>query len=100
MAFIPIAGAHTSAKQQKSVIDLLRERRAVQRAAAQPMPQLSASQRRRMGHLVDRDIVRLVAGNRYYLDEEALGELHSRQRALTFSVVVIAAGVAAAFVLI
>ena len=80
MAFIPIA-AHTAAKHQKSVIDLLRERHAVNRGAAQPLPELSSSQRRRMGQLVDRDIIRLVAGTRYYLDEDALHEFHWRQRA-------------------
>jgi hypothetical protein len=98
MAFIPMA-AHTAAKHQKSVIDLLRERHAVHRAAAQSLPELSSSQRRRIGQLVDRDVVRLVAGNRYYLDEDALREFHSRQRAIVFSILVISAGVAAAFAL-
>jgi hypothetical protein len=40
-----------------------------------------------------------VAGNRYYLDEDALQDSHSRQWALAFSFLVIAAGVAAAFAL-
>ena len=99
MAFIPIAAGHAARKQQKSVIDLLRERHAVHRGAAQALPELSSSQRRRIGQLVDRDIVRLVAGHRYYLDEDALQEMHSRQWALAFSFLVIAAGVAAAFAL-
>ena len=99
MAFIPIAAGRAASKQQKSVIDLLRERHAVHRGAAQALPELSSSQRRRMRQLVDRDIVRLVAGNRYYLDEDALQESHSRQWAVAFSFLVVAAGVAAAFVL-
>ena len=99
MAFIPIAAGRAAAKHQKAVIDLLRERHAVHRAAAQPLPELSAMQRRRMGQLVDRDIIRLVAGHRYYLDENALGEFHSRQLAVAFSILVISAGVAAAFAL-
>ena len=99
MAFIPIAAGHAAAKHQKSVIDLLRERHAVQRAAAQPLPELSASQRRRMGQLVDRDIIRPVAGHRYYLDEDALRELHSRQLAVAFSFAVVAAGIVAAWTL-
>ena len=100
MAFIPIAAGHLATKHQKSVIDLLRERHAVNRGAAQPLPELSSSQRRRMGQLVDRDIIRLVAGNCYYLDEDALQEFHWRQWALAFSFLVIAAGVGAAFALI
>ena len=100
MAFIPIAAGHTAAKHQKSVIDLLRERHAVSRGAAQPLPELSTPQRRRIRQLVDRDIVRPVAGNRYYLDEDALYEWHSRQWALAFSFAVIAAGVVAALALI
>ncbi len=99
MAFIPIAAGHGARKQQKSVIDLLRERHALHRGAAQALPELSSSQRRRMGQLVDRDIVRLVAGNRYYLDEDALQELHSRQWAVVFSFAVTVAGVVAAWIL-
>ena len=97
MTFIPVAAGHGARMQQKSVIDLLRERHAVHRGAAQALPELSSSQRRRMGQLVDRDIVRLVPGNRYYLDEDALQESHLRQWALAFGVLVVAAGVAAAF---
>jgi hypothetical protein len=99
LAFIPIAAGRVATKQQKSVIDVLRERHAVHRGAAQALPELSSSQRRRLGQLVDRDVVRLVAGNRYYLDEDALQDSHSRQWALAFSFLVIAAGVAAAFAL-
>jgi hypothetical protein len=99
MGFIPLAAGHHAAKRQKAVVDLLRERRALQRAAAQSLPDLSSSQRRRIDHLVDRDIVRVVAGNRYYLDEDALQEWHSRHWAMAFSFLVIAAGVAAAWLL-
>ena len=100
MAFIPIAAGHVATKSQKSVIDILRERHAVRRGAAQPLPELSSSQRRRIGQLVDRDVVRVVAGTRYYLDEDALHELHSRQRAVAFSLAVVVAGIVAAWTLI
>jgi hypothetical protein len=100
MAFIPIAAKHTAAKHQKSVIDLLRERRAMRREAAQPLPDLSSWQRRRVEQLVDRGVVRLAARDRYYIDEDALQEWHSRQWAVAFSLAVIAAGVVAAFALI
>jgi hypothetical protein len=48
MGFVPIAAGHSTAKHQKSVIDLLRERHAVSRGAAQPLPNLSSWQRRRV----------------------------------------------------
>ena len=54
MAFIPIAAGHVAAKHQKSVVDLLRERHAMRREAAQPLPNLSSWQRRRVEQLVDR----------------------------------------------
>ncbi len=57
-------------------------------------------QRRRVDKLVDRGIVRLAARDRYYLDEDALQEWHSRQWAVAFSFLVIAAGVATAWALI
>ena len=99
MGFFPVAARHLATKHQKSVVDLLRERHAVNRGAAQPMPELSSSQRRRMGQLVDRDIIRLVAANRYFLDEDALQEFNSRLLAIAFSILVISAGVAAAWLL-
>src|SRR5262245_60296393 len=85
MAFIPAAAGHVGAKHQKSVIDLLRERRALRREAAQPLPDLSKMQRRVLEQAVDRGTVRLAAGNRYYLDEDALGIFtrgNSRSRSL------------------
>ena len=100
MAFIPIAAGHRAARQQKAITDLLRERHAVHRTGAQPLPELSSSQRRRVGKLVDRGIVRLAARDRYYLDEDALQEWHARQWAAAFSFLVIAAGVATAWALI
>jgi len=100
MAFIPIAAGHVAARNQKSVIDLLRERHAMRREAAQPLPNLSSWQRHRVEQLVDRGVVRLAARDRYYIDEGALEEWHSRQWAVAFSVAVIAAGVVAAFALI
>jgi hypothetical protein len=100
MGFVPIAARHGTAKYQKSVIDLLRERRAMRRDAAQPLPNLSSWQRRRVEQLVDRGVVRLAARDRYYLDEDALQEWHSRQWAVAFSFAVIAAGVVAAWALI
>ena len=100
MAFIPIAAGHRAARQQKAITDLLRERHAVHRTAAQPLPELSSSQRRRVDKLVDRGIVRLAARDRYYLDEDALQEWHARQWAVAFSFLVIAAGVASAWALI
>jgi hypothetical protein len=99
MAFIPIAARHVTTKHEKSVIDLLRERHAVRREAAQPLPELSSSQRRRIEQLVAREIVRLTAGNRYYLDEDALQESHARQRAIAFALAVISAGIGAAWLL-
>ena len=99
MAFIPIAAGHVGTKQQKSVVDLLRERHALHRKAAQPLPELSSSQRRRIRLLVDRDVVRVVAGTRYYLDEDALHELHTRQWAVAFSLAVVVAGIVAAWTL-
>jgi hypothetical protein len=100
MAFIPIAAGHIAAKHQKSVIDLLRERHAMRREAAQSLPNLSSWQRRRVEQLVDRGVVRLAARDRYYIDEDALEEWHSRQWAVAFSFAVIAGGVVAAFALI
>ncbi len=100
MGFVPVAAGHVAAKQQKSVIDLLRERHAMRREAAQPLPNLSSWQRRRVEQLVDRGVVRLAARDRYYIDEDALEEWHSRQWAVAFSFAVIAGGVVAAFALI
>ena len=100
MAVIPIAAGHVHGKQQKSVIDLLRERRALNRESAQPLPDLSRMQRRVLERAVDRGTVRLATGNRYYLDEDALRDLHSRQFATAFAVAVVAAGIAATWLLI
>ena len=100
MAFIPIAAGHVSTKHQKSVIDLLRKCRALRREAAQPLPDLSKMQRRVLDQAVDRGTVRLAAGNRYYLDEDALRDFHSRQFAIAFASAVVAAGIAAAWLLI
>ena len=72
----------------------------MRREAAQPLPNLSSWQRRRVEQFVDRGIVRLAARDRYYLDEDALEEWHSRQWAVAFSLAVIVAGLVAAFALI
>lgn len=100
MAFIPIAAGHVSTKHQKTVIDVLRERHAMGRATAQPLPNLSSWQRRRVEHLLERGVIRLAARDRYYLDQDALQELQSRQWALAFSFAVVAAGIGAAWLLI
>ena len=100
MAFIPIAAGHVSARNQKTVIDVLRERGARGRETAQPLPDLSSWQRRRVDHLLERGVIRPAARDRYYLDEEALQELQSRQWALAFSVAVVVAGIGAAWLLI
>src|SRR5262245_6350762 len=99
MAFIPIAAGHVHGKQQKSVIDVLRERQALKRESAQPLPDLSKMQRRFLERAVDRGMVRLAAANRYYLDEDALKDFHSRQWAVAFSLAVVAAGIVAALAL-
>jgi hypothetical protein len=59
----------------------------------------SSWQRRRVEQLVDRGVVRLAARDRYYIDEDALEEWHSRQWGVAFSFAVIAAGVVAAWTL-
>jgi hypothetical protein len=100
MAFIPIAVGHTAARHEKTIVALLRERHAVRRETAQPLTDLSKMQRRFLERAVDRGTVRLVAGNRYYIDEDALREYRGRLVALAFSILVVAAGVAAAFALI
>ena len=99
MGFVPIAAGHVTAKHQKSVIDLLRDRHAVSRGAAQPLPDLSSWQRRRVEHLVDRGVVRLAARDRYYIDKEALRDWRARQLAIAFSTAVVALGVGAALAL-
>ena len=99
MAFIPIAAGHVSSKHEKTIVQLLRERGAMQRETAQPLPDLSKMQRRFLGRAVDRGLVRPVAGHRYYLDKDALSDLRSRQWAMAFSILVVAAGVAAVFAL-
>jgi hypothetical protein len=93
------AGARSIAKYEQTVINLLRERRAVQHATAQPLPELSSWQRRHVDRLVERGVLRPGAKDRYYLDEDALQEWRSRQRAMAFAIFVIAAGVAAAWAL-
>jgi hypothetical protein len=93
------AGANSTAKYQKTVIALLRERHAVQRTAAQPLPELSSWQRRRVDQLVDRGVLRVAEEGRYYVDEEALREWHARQRAIAFAVIVVSAGIGAAWLL-
>ena len=93
------AGAHSAAKYEQTVINLLRARQALQRAAAQPLPDLSSWQRRRVDRLVERGVVRLAAKHRYYLDEDALQEWRSRQRAIGFAIFLVTAGVVAAVAL-
>ena len=100
MTFIPIAAGHVHTKQEKTIVALLRERRALTRETAQPMSDLSNMQRRFLERAVDRGTVRVLAGSRYYLDEDALRGLHSRQRAIAFAFVVVAAGIGAAWLLI
>jgi hypothetical protein len=100
MAFIRIAAGHVHTKQEKTIVALVRERRALKRETAQPLPDLSKMQRRFLENAVGRGTVRLVVGSRYYLDEDALRDLHSRQRAIAFAFVVVASGIAAAWLLI
>ena len=100
MAFIPIAAGHVAATHQKTLIDLLRERHALRRASAQPLPQLSGWQRRRLEYFLERGVIRLAARERYYLDEDAVQEWRSRQWAAAFSVAVVAGGIVAAWTLI
>jgi hypothetical protein len=100
MAFIPIAAGHVHGKREKTAIELLRERRALRRESAQPLPNLSRIQRRVLERAVDRGTVRLAAANRYYLDEDALRDLRSRQFAIGFAFIVVAAGIGAAWLLI
>src|SRR5688572_1075789 len=95
-----IAAGQSAAKHQKSVIDLFRERHAVQRATAQALPSdLSSAQRRAVDRLVHRGIVRLAAKDLYYIDEDAVRDWRARQRAIAFAISVIAVGVAAALAL-
>ena len=100
MAFIPIAAGHVHTKQEKTIVALLRERHALKREMAQPLPDLSRMQRRSLDRAIDKGTVRVVAGSRYYLDEDALRDLHSRQRAIAFAFTLVAAGIGAAWVLI
>jgi hypothetical protein len=100
MAMVHVALKHRSAKHQKTVIAMLRERHAVHRTSAQPLPDLSPGQRRRVDRLVDRGVVRVAAKGRYYLDEDAVRELYSRQRAIGFALSVVFAGVGAGWLLL
>ena len=100
MGFVPVAVGHSTAKHQKTVLDLLRERHAMKRETAQPLPNLSPWQRRRVDRLIDRGVVRLAAKDRYYIDENALRDCAARNRAIAFAMVVVAAGVGAAWLLI
>jgi proteasome lid subunit RPN8/RPN11 len=99
MGFVSVAAGHSRAKHQKTVLDLLRERHAVKRETAQPLPNLSSSQRRRVERLIDRGVVRVAAKDRYYIDEHALRDWVARNRAIAFAIVVVAAGVGAAWFL-
>jgi hypothetical protein len=100
MAFVPIAAGHVHTKQEKTIVALLRERRALKRETAQPLPDLSKMQRRVLERAVDRGTVRHLSGNRYYLDEDALRDFQSRQLAIAFAFVVVASGIGAAWLLI
>ena len=100
MGFVPVAAAHSAAKNQKTVLDLLRERHAMKRESAQPLPNLSPWQRRRVDRLIDRGVVRLAAKDRYYIDQDALRESHARQRAFAFVLAVVAAGIGTAWLLL
>jgi hypothetical protein len=100
MAFVPIAVGHARGKAEKPIIALLRERGAWKRETAQPLPDLSKSQRHDLERKVDGGIVRLVAGHRYYLDDDALRDHRSRQLAIGFAFIVVAAGIGAAWLLI
>ena len=97
MGFVPVVAGHSTAKPQKQVLDLLRERHAVKRETAQPLPNLSPGQRRRVDRLLDRGVVRLAAKDRYYIDENALRDWVARNWAIAFAIVVVAAGVGAAW---
>jgi hypothetical protein len=100
MAFIPIAAGHTHGKREKTALQLLRDRRALRRESAQPLTDLSRSQRRSVERLVERGVVRKAAGDRYYIDGDALSDYRGRQLAIGFGFLVIAAGVAAGLALI
>ena len=100
MGFVPVAAGRSAAKHQKTVLDLLRERHAVKRETAQPLPNLSPWQRRRVDRLIDRGVVRLAAKDRYYIDENALRDWAARNWAIAFAIVVVAAGVGAAWLLL
>ena len=100
MGFVPVVAGHSTAKPQKHVLDLLRERHAVKRETAQPLPNLSPGQRRRVDRLLDRGVVRLAAKDRYYIDENALRDWVARNWAIAFAIVVLAAGVGAAWLLL
>jgi hypothetical protein len=100
MGFVGVAVGHSSAKHQKTVLDLLRERHAVKRETAQALPNLSPWQRRRVDRLVERGVVRLAAKDRYYIDENALRDCAARNRAIAFAMVVVAAGVGVAWLLL
>jgi hypothetical protein len=100
MGFVSVAAGVSTAKHQKTVLDLLRERHAVKRETAQPLPTLSSWQRRRVDRLVERGVVRVAEKDRYYIDQDALREWHARQRAIAFVLSVVAAGIGAAWLLL
>ena len=98
--FFPIAAGRASSRHEKTIVQLLRERGALRRETAQPLADLSRMQRRFLERAVDRGTVCHAAGHRYYLDEDALHDLRSRQLAIGFAFVVVASGIGAAWLLI
>jgi hypothetical protein len=86
-------GTHSTPKYEQTLINRLRERQALQYATAQPLPELSSGQRRRVDRLIERGVLRLAGSDRYYLDEDALQEWRSRQRNIAFAISVVAAGI-------
>ena len=97
MAFIPIA--HHKSGAHVSVVDRLRKSGALQRNTAQPLPDLNRWERRRVDSLIARGVIRRATRATYYLDRDALSELHALQGKVVFSVAVVVAGVIAGVIL-
>ncbi len=97
MAFIPIA--HHKSSTHVGVVDRLRKAGALQRKAAQPLPDLNRWERRRVDSLIARGVIRRATRATYYLDREALSDLHAVYGKVVFSVAVVVAGVLAGVIL-
>jgi hypothetical protein len=98
-----MAGASAGARHasaQKRITQRLREKGAVHRDTAQPLPEVSGIERKEMERLIGKDIIRQARPGLYYLDEAALRDHRGTALRVVWVLIVLVAGVAAALALL